>query len=220
MLSENSLVQLILAFKEGITVGNWVIFSENLVAGRVKEEENFDLHVRVKNESREESSRLMSVKVFHGRKPHYLPWIELHMIDHEIVLNNGTTFYYFGSEVEKELLSTISRCVELPRMFIDYMNDVETRTELYRGVPPVLSRLGFLLFNLGFTWFKDWYYPEGFKEGGVKLQAEKALTEEQRQSQLNRLKSEVQWFLEHVRREKVDENLQLLKPRANIVLTS
>ncbi|MHA1209321.1 MAG: DUF1122 family protein [Candidatus Freyarchaeota archaeon] len=48
--------------------------------------------------------------------------------------------------------------------------------------------LGYKLFQLGFTWFKDWYFAEGFWEGGVKLQGEK--TNEQNR---NRQLEKIQW---------------------------
>lgn len=58
-------------------------------------------------------------------------------------------------------------------MFVEYEWDHVTIRELEFGIPPALSRLGYKLLVRGFTWFKDWYYPEGFMEGGRKLQAEK-----------------------------------------------
>ena len=46
------------------------------------------------------------------------------------------------------------------------------------SVPPHLTRLGYLLLKNGFTWLKDWYFPEGFREGAPKLQGEKSLNKD------------------------------------------
>ncbi len=216
-----SISQLVELFQKGFRIGNLVIYSHHHSAGRVKEEENFDLYLSSNTQDVSNAVRLMSVKLFHGRKPHYLPWMELHLINHELMFSNGTVFFYFGSDVEKELLSLISNCDALPRIFVDYMNDAETRSELYRDVPPVLSRLGFLLFTLGFTWFKDWYYPEGFKEGGVKLQAEKAMNVEHENNQLARLKNEVQSFLARLDEgDALDVAFNPVLERARVVLSA
>lgn len=46
------------------------------------------------------------------------------------------------------------------------------------GVPPHATPLGYLLWKSGARWFKDWYFPEGWMEGGEKLQGNKPLNEE------------------------------------------
>ena len=56
-----------------------------------------------------------------------------------------------------------------------YLNHIETNLGLQKGVPPPITELGYLLWNAGCTWFKDWYFSEGFREGDVKLQGEKPL---------------------------------------------
>ena len=57
-------------------------------------------------------------------------------------------------------------------MYIEYLTDEETRVQLQRGYPLFLSRLGYIMLNVGFTCFKDWYYPEGWLEGGPKLECQ------------------------------------------------
>jgi hypothetical protein len=39
-----------------------------------------------------------------------------------------------------------------------------------RKVPPAATPLGLVLLAAGCRWFKDWYFPEGGREGGTKLQ--------------------------------------------------
>lgn len=50
----------------------------------------------------------------------------------------------------------------------------ETMKALYAGVPPAATPLGFLIFNSGFHYVKDWYLAEGGHEGPRKLWGEKA----------------------------------------------
>jgi hypothetical protein len=66
------------------------------------------------------------------------------------------------------------------------------------GFPPPVTRLGFILFRLGFTWFKDWYFPEGLMEGGQKLQGEKPADNEAMIRHLKEIRQEVKIFLEGI----------------------
>ncbi len=62
------------------------------------------------------------------------------------------------------------------RVMVGYEVLSETLAALQRGVPPILTPLGEVLREAGFWAFKDWYYPEGWAEGGRKLQAERPLS--------------------------------------------
>lgn len=50
------------------------------------------------------------------------------------------------------------------------------KQEINGECPEVITHLGFLLFNNGCTWFKEWFLPEGGFEGGQKLQGEKPVS--------------------------------------------
>jgi hypothetical protein len=58
---------------------------------------------------------------------------------------------------------------------------------------------------LGFTWFKDWYFPEGGNEGGQKLQGEKPLDKKSRERHLMRIHDEVMFFLSGIEKYDKDE---------------
>jgi len=64
------------------------------------------------------------------------------------------------------------------RVMVGYEALPETLEALQRGVPPILTPLGEVLREAGFWAFKDWYYPEGWAEGGRKLQAERPLAKD------------------------------------------
>jgi hypothetical protein len=54
-------------------------------------------------------------------------------------------------------------------IMVGYGGD-ETERALRRKVPPAATPLGLILLRAGCRWFKDWYFPEGGREGGTKLQ--------------------------------------------------
>lgn len=132
-------------------------------------------------------ARLLILKVFHGRSPYYRRWVEVFSIKPFIKLDDAT-FTYLGSIYEDRLLNCISTFLGPGEsIFIEYMYDPETARAMEVGVPPHLTRLGYKLLRQGFTWFKDWYFPEGFMEGGQKLQAEKPLSGEVRSKHIKAL---------------------------------
>lgn len=63
---------------------------------------------------------------------------------------------------------------------VGYQAD-DTERALRHWVPPAATPLGLALLQAGCRWFKDWYFPEGGREGGTKLQGALPL-DEQRQS--------------------------------------
>ena len=73
----------------------------------------------------------------------------------------------------------------------------DTNRALEAGVPPVLTSLGFLLYQVGCgSAFKDWNFPEGGREGPRKLQGFRALNDEVARQKRSALAQEVQRFLE------------------------
>ncbi|WP_461832318.1 DUF1122 family protein [Aquifex sp.] len=181
MLSFEAFEKLKKGLEEGLEtdLGRLELF--RVSRGRFAEEFNLDLKVAGEN--------LLTVKVFLGRKPHYAPWAEIFGIKPMV---KGKPF--FGSSCEREIYKIFSR--HFPRIFVEYFEDKETATELQKGVPPAFSRMGFELLKLGYTYFRDWYIPEGLMEGGHKIQAEKPKDEKTAEKHMNILEKEVTVFLE------------------------
>ena len=80
------------------------------------------------------------------------------------------------------------------RLMVLYGDD-ETERGLKRRFPPVVTPIGKALFDAGCTWFKDWYYPEGWMEGEFKLQGNKPVSEDSRRRQLAELRERVEEWL-------------------------
>ncbi|MEM0214038.1 MAG: DUF1122 family protein [Ignisphaera sp.] len=144
--------------------------------GRFPEEKAIELYIGCGSSWQ----RLMVLKIFDGRPPFYRKWVEVFSINP--VADFGSAKYVFvNSAEEKMLIDCLSRYINPgERLFIEYVYDRETWKALEIGVPPHLTRLGFMLLENGFTWFKDWYYPEGFMEGNPKIQVEKPLDDDMR----------------------------------------
>ncbi len=179
------------------------VFSSKPKQGRFAEEFNVDVFAQ----RGEDLQLLLHIKVFLGRG-HYRDWIEIFGISKEVFGEN-----YFGSEIEAFILDEFSTLTG--RIFVEYFEDVETVKELSAGVPSALSRLGFELAKKGFSWFKDWYFPEGLMEGGHKLQAEKPFGREAKEKHLRNLKEEFEKFLRSCEdlnlKVKVEERFKILE---------
>jgi hypothetical protein len=80
------------------------------------------------------------------------------------------------------------------RLMVGYGDD-ETERGLERRFPPVVTPLGKALLDAGCTWFKNWYYPEGWREGESKLQGNKPVSDEARSANLADLRREVEAWL-------------------------
>lgn len=171
-----------LELQKGIRADGSTIYAVPAGPGRFAVEE--DLEVFVKNQEGE--SRIVLIKLYHGRGDHHLPWAEMFAIDEG----------FYGSKAEKVLLGHLAGHLGPgAALYVEYDGDKETREALMRGVPPAATRLGFMLYGLGFTWFKDWYFPEGALEGGRKLQGEKPLDEEAHTRHLLSIRKELAAFV-------------------------
>jgi hypothetical protein len=78
---------------------------------------------------------------------------------------------------------------------IAYLDHRITARALLSGVPAAATPLGYLLWRCGCRWYKDWYFAEGWKEGGIKLQGEKPLTDARAQANTARIVAELTAFV-------------------------
>ncbi|MEM2144861.1 MAG: DUF1122 family protein [Candidatus Jordarchaeaceae archaeon] len=176
---------------KGVAVDDYTIYAKGISRGRFREEINLRLYLK----QGEVESHILDVKVFYGRPPYHSPWVEFFNISNALKLDDKSV-EYFDSIFEDRILSIFSQTLKAGEsIFVEYYEDEETRRQLGAGLPSPVSRLGYKLFKLGFTWFKDWYFAEGFWEGGQKLQGEKP-NHESVNRQLREIHREVKTFLE------------------------
>ena len=180
------LKEVIKQLRTGIKIKDYLIYARKELPGRFEKEINLDILVkRGKIEL-----KLLIAKIFFGRD-YYKPWVELFGISSFLNFAD-LPVQYFDSEIEDRLIKLFSKGLEPGgNIYVEYELDKETLYILTRGLAIPLSRLGYKLFENGFTWFKDWYFPEGYLEGGRKLQGEKPLDEKNKLDQIKRIKSEV-----------------------------
>ena len=176
----------------GFSLEKKTYYRSALITGRSSNEVRTTISLREKGVSKD----IMDVTFFSGIKPWYHPWIEI-TYPYEMITNeNVDTFCYFGSSTEQSFIKLF--CNSLPpagKIFVSYDSDDETRKGLMVNIPEIITRLGFLLFNNGCTWFKDWYFPEGGNEGGQKLQGEKPVNSIKKVNQVKKLHQEVDQYL-------------------------
>jgi hypothetical protein len=79
-------------------------------------------------------------------------------------------------------------------VMVAYEGD-ETERALRKKVPPAATPVGLAMLRAGCRWFKDWYYPEGGREGGTKLQGTLPLDDIRRRDSEGRLVEELRGFL-------------------------
>ena len=179
------------SLRKGLTVNRYSIRAVLLPRARFREEVNLDITI-----GQEDShTHLMFAKCFKGRPPHYKPWIELFDIIPSLQINDRS-FDYFDSVFEDTILHFFTQALKFgENIFVEYYRDGETLVQLQKTIPVPATRLGYKLFSLGYTWFKDWYFPEGFMEGEQKLQAERPLDSRSRKRQNRNLYDELEAFV-------------------------
>ena len=119
--------------------------------GRFAEELNFEMLLGKKT--------VAHGKQFLGRR-YYSPWIEVTV---------------HGKHREAVLVLLCNLLPPGSHIMVEYSGDRETGEGLTHAVPAPATPLGNVLWRCGCRWFKDWYFAEGFMEGGIKLQGEKPL---------------------------------------------
>jgi len=158
--------------------------------GRFPEEQRLTVYLTADDAA----ARLLTVTVYHGWK-WYAPWAELTPVSDSITLG-ARHLTYHGSRIETRLISLFADAIQPPaHLFISYQTDHETARALAHGVPAPATRLGYMLFTRGFTWYKDWYHPEGWMEGNQKLQAEKPLDMQHEQRHHRAIKRDITTYL-------------------------
>jgi hypothetical protein len=200
---------------EGKKLNSYLLHISNLSRGRFIEETNFELYLKAIDGETSENPAVKG-KYFSGRGEFYKPWLEIYYYN-RVKFKPSKIVDLSDRGLDDKLFKHLSDF--LPpgaHIMVVYLNHEETRKGLERGVPPSATPIGYLLWKSGYTWFKDWYFAEGFWEGDVKLQGNKPLNEEHRRRELLETHKELTEFL---KKEKGKENLFLdARKRAEDVL--
>ena len=188
---------------KGKRLNHYVLDVDNISQGRFVEEINFDLYLKTIGGENSENPAVKG-KYFLGRGEVYKPWLEIYY-DNRVIFKSSKIIDLSEEGLDASLFKHL--CDLLPpgsHIMVVYLNHEETRKGLEHGVPAPATPLGYLLWRSGCTWFKDWYFAEGFLEGDIKLQGNKPLNEENRRNDLVEIGRELTEFLmKEKRREKL-----------------
>lgn len=183
-----------IAFLEGKELNGYTIKIDKMSMGRFVEEMNFELYF--KNPLGEISeSPVVEGKYFSGRGKYYKPWIEVYY-NPSIEFKSSKMLDLSLERLDEKLFAFLSDLIPPGGHFmVVYLGHEATEKGLKGGVPAPVTPIGYLLWKSGCTWFKDWYFAEGFWEGDVKLQGNKPVDEKQRRKDLLAVRDELVRFL-------------------------
>jgi len=181
-------------------LNDYMLHVDNISKGRFFEEINFELYLKTLGGETSENPTVKG-KYFSGRGEFYKPWLEIYY-DKRVMFESSKIVDLSKEGLDEKMFKHLSDF--LPpgsHIMVVYLNHEETRKGLEQGVTAPATPLGHLLWKSGCTWFKDWYFAEGFLEGDIKLQGNKPLNEENRREDLLEIGRELAEFLMKEKRE-------------------
>jgi hypothetical protein len=199
---------------EGKRLNNYSLHLDNVSSGRYIEETNFELLLREDASTTE--NPVVSGKYFSGRGKYYRPWLEIYYYP-LLKLNSSNYVDLHKNGLDEKLFKHLTNLIPLgSHIMVVYINHEDTMKGLEQGIPPPATYIGYLLWRSGCTWFKDWYFAEGFWEGDVKLQGAKPLNEESRKRNITQIRRELTNFLE--KEERKETIFQEARKRAETII--
>jgi len=201
----------------GKILDGYTLHVANVFPGRFVEETNFELYLKAADGAVSENP-VVKGKYFSGRGKFYKPWLEIYY-DNISRFESSKTVRLSENNLDEKLFKHLTSLIPSgSHIMVFYSNDKETRKGLERGVPAPATPIGYLLWKSGCTWFKDWYFAEGFLEGDVKLQGSKPVNEKYRQKNLLEISRVLDEFLKKEKSE--DELFVRARRRAREIITS
>jgi len=204
-----------LASLKGKRLNGYTVEIGKMSRGRFVEEINFELYLKSRR-CETSSNTVVRGEYFSGRGEFYKPWIEIYYDSYVVFESSGRVNLSEGKLDEKLFKHISSLIPPSGHIMVVYLNHEDTNKGLQMGIPAPATPIGHLLWKSGCTWFKDWYFAEGFMEGDVKLQGDKPLDKASREVDLLKIYGELTEFL---KKEKGNGKLFLdAKKRAESVL--
>ena len=183
----------------GKKLDGYILHVDNISSGRFIEETNFELYLKLTDGEISENL-VVKGKYFSGRGELYKPWLEIYY-EPLVKFKSSKIVDLSDRGLDEKLFKHLSTLLTPgSHIMVVYSNHEDTKKGLERGVPAPATPLGYLLWKSGFTWFKDWYFAEGFWEGDVKLQGNKPVNEENRRRNLLEIHKELTEFLKKEKR--------------------
>lgn len=135
---------------------------------------------------------------------HIQPWIEL---------QPDITFSPDDDD-HRELFDAFTAVLDPgSHIMVHYLQDTETADAITADVPPPVTPLGFLLWQAGVRWYKDWYFTEGWMEGDQKLQGNLPPDDTTKQDREQQWQEELQEFIDR------DSTYPICRDRAETLIS-
>lgn len=148
-------------------------------------------------------------------------WVELTRYNSRLTAD-GAEIDLRDGDLDLELFGMLSELVPAGgHLMVEYdsPSQRETARALTRGVPAAATETGYRLFQVGCLSFRDWYIPEGGREGPRKLQGFKPYSEEIRREKTGALREELEAFLSASHQVSADETGRRAMERAKRALS-
>lgn len=183
---------------EGRRLGGYSLLPRDLKPGRTGRETYF--HLFLLRDGGISSNPVVEGLFFAGRGDYIRPWLEFRYRP-DVAFSGGAHADLEGEGLTAALFSVLGELIPPGgSMMAIYGAEEhplfrETERGLKRGFPPPATPLGRYLWNAGLRWFKDWYFPEGWLEGNMKLQATRPLDDAIRAERERGIREELRAFI-------------------------
>jgi len=147
-------------------------------------------------------------------------WVELTRYNSALAFGDEAVDLTEG-DLDLELFVMVSELVPPGgHLMVEYDSPSQSASAhvLTRGLPAATSPIGFRMFQVGCRSYRDWYIPEGGREGPRKLQGFKPWNEEIEREKTAALRTEMEAFVQVAEEGKGDAALRRALERAREVL--
>ncbi|MEW6554879.1 MAG: DUF1122 family protein [Actinomycetota bacterium] len=206
----------------GAELDGLVLEPRDFKRGRTDREVYFNLFLS--REGRLSLTPTVQGLFFAGRGDYIKAWVEFRY-DPVAVFADGSVVDLEEKGLAPRLFSLLASLVppggSLMVIYGAEAHAVSSDTEkgLKKSFPPAATPLGYYLWRSGLRWFKDWYFSEGWMEGGMKLQATRPLNEEVRAGREAKAREELGAFAAALRDRDLDPLEKDALERAEDVLS-
>lgn len=207
----------------GARLGRCTLEPRDLKKGRTERESYFNLFLLCEGER--SRAPIVQGLFFSGRGDYIKAWIEFRY-DPRAEFASGAALDLEESGHSAEMFSLLATLIppggSMMAIYGAEAHAVSADTErgLKRSFPPAATPLGYYLWRSGMRWFKDWYFPEGWMEGGMKLQATRPLNRDIRALREEQAARELEAFVSRLRGRDLDALERGALARAGEVLAT